>query len=168
MTLLNCHTLLTGWLILPCRSAEAGCCSWSAAADWSRQSCVPLPSCGMSCDSHIRSLSSHVTAHCVVAVRSCDHHMSAVKSCDSHVIAIWSHGNTFCNSCQSCDSHVTITKACDISVAHIPWHSWFVLLLVLQVTAASKRHETPPHCIFAIDSLVRRAVQSVLAIVSPG
>ena len=118
MTLLNCHTLLTGWLILPCRSAEAGCCSWSAAADWSRQSCVPLPSCGMSCDSHIRSLSSHVTAHCVVAVRSCDHHMSAVKSCDSHVIAIWSHGNTFCNSCQ----HVTVMWPLPKHVTFL-WHT---------------------------------------------
>jgi len=37
----------------------------------------------------------------------------------------------------------------------------------MQVTAAHKRHGTPPHCIFAIDNLVRRAANTVLTIVSP-
>jgi len=37
-----------------------------------------------------------------------------------------------------------------------------------QVTEAHKRHGTPPHCIFAVDNLVHRAVSEVLSIVSPG
>ena len=36
------------------------------------------------------------------------------------------------------------------------------------VTAAHKRRDTLPHLIFAIDNLVRRAVNQVLAIISPG
>jgi len=39
---------------------------------------------------------------------------------------------------------------------------------VMQVTAANKRHGTQPHCIFAIDNIVRRAANTVLTIVSPG
>ncbi|XP_065906670.1 mitogen-activated protein kinase kinase kinase 15-like isoform X2 [Dysidea avara] len=35
------------------------------------------------------------------------------------------------------------------------------------VTEAHKRHQTPPHCIFAVDRLVHRAVSEVLSIVSP-
>ena len=36
------------------------------------------------------------------------------------------------------------------------------------VTAAHKRRGTPPHCIFAIDNLVRKAVNGLLSVVSPG
>ena len=39
---------------------------------------------------------------------------------------------------------------------------------VMQVTEAHKRHGTPPHCIFAVDNLVHRAVSEVLSIISPG
>ena len=36
------------------------------------------------------------------------------------------------------------------------------------VTAAHKRRDTPPHCIFAVDNLVRTAVNGVLSVISPG
>ena len=36
------------------------------------------------------------------------------------------------------------------------------------IAAASKRRDTPPHCIFAIDNLVRRAVNGLLTILIPG
>ncbi len=36
------------------------------------------------------------------------------------------------------------------------------------VTEAHKRRDTPPHCIFAVDNLVRKAVNGVLRILSPG
>ena len=36
------------------------------------------------------------------------------------------------------------------------------------VAAAHKRRDTLPHCIFAIENLVRKAVQGVLEILSPG
>lgn len=36
------------------------------------------------------------------------------------------------------------------------------------VTAAHKRHDTPPHFIFAVDNLIRMAVNGVLRVLSPG
>ena len=36
------------------------------------------------------------------------------------------------------------------------------------VTAAHKRRDTPPHCIFAVDNLVRTAVNEALSVLSPG
>jgi hypothetical protein len=40
-------------------------------------------------------------------------------------------------------------------------------LLPAAVTAANKRHGTAPHCVFAIDDIVHKAVHSILVIVSP-
>ena len=48
------------------------------------------------------------------------------------------------------------------------WYSIVTTDHVIQVTEAHKRHGTPPHCIFAVDNLVHRAVSEVLSIVSPG
>jgi len=38
-------------------------------------------------------------------------------------------------------------------------------MLIHQVTEAHKRHEIPPHSIFAVDRLVHRAVSEVLSII---
>jgi hypothetical protein len=35
------------------------------------------------------------------------------------------------------------------------------------VTAANKRHGTPPHCVFAIDDIVHRGVHCILSVLSP-
>jgi len=52
---------------------------------------------------------------------------------------------------------------------HIAIHSYVTTsILMVQVTEAHKRHGTPPHCIFAVDNLVHRAVNEVLSVVSPG
>lgn len=42
------------------------------------------------------------------------------------------------------------------------------VLFTIQVTAAHKRHGTPPHCMFAIDNIVRIATNVAVSIISPG
>ena len=60
--------------------------------------------------------------------------------------------------CKKCKTDSNLRSQVEYAIYHFPG----------VVTAAHKRHDTPPHLIFAVENLVRMAVNEVLRILSPG